>query len=540
MRRARFLGAVGVMALALVQAEPARAHADMWTLSSAIAGAALAAGSSAHNGTDPKCPFKELGITETNASSPPDTRNGTAMVGIYPCWEADEDNPEFEELNDFYAHWSVRELRLAPPMPRDYKRESRSAFIRLFVGKDVSVVGSLRIDLHDPDTTFVVPLASFSYQGLVGKGQNWSTNLVSDDQTLNFFRISPTTSAQISVTAKATSALQVQAASTVIGVLRDLATIASPGGALVTTLNRDAIQQTSRTLDNALSSIFGEKREETLPTSRQLSEWKPGAHFVIQLTMPSFVKSKLSGGATPAKGEEPLLTRWYELSLSCPRRSIFISFVECQNRSAKEAAKVLATLSDRISAQQVLNLKVQGGVTLQQFVGNHDWYSRFLRSGDNEPGNGPQAVDAAAIPASRGETIPAVATAPTVEVALDNGIPAPVAGDATPPPAPAAAAAPQTPANKAKKDSDSKPSTRSDSDYSALCSSIVNALYTVGLSRLDAQIGLWAIVTGSSDFVGIEGKVQSNDRCRSLLPLAGTTLANKWVFAVQSAPPKKK
>lgn len=455
------------------------------------------------------CPFD--GKLDPNQI--PETRNGTEMVGIKSCWIADEDNDKFNDLNDFYAHWSVRELPLRAALPRAYDLESKSAVLRLFVGRDLSVVGSLRIDLHDPDTTFVVPLASFSYEGRVGKGQNWSTNLVSDDQSLGFFRISPTTSAQIAVTAKSTSTLQVQAASTVLGVLRDLSTIASPGGALVTTLNRDAIRQTSTTLDNALSSIWGQSREESHTSARQLAEWYPGARFIVQLTMPRHIKARTSASVPPE-----ILTRWYEVSLSCPRRSIFSSVVECKARTPADAATVLNALAGRVSAPQVLNVKVTGGTTLQQFVSGHDWYSRFLRIGDTEPGNGEQATKSATVPTSESTTTVEALTAATV-----------VANQPPTNGAEAAPAAPPTPPTTAS--GTATKTVRTESDYSALCSSIVNSLYSIGFSRLDSQIGLWAIVTGSSDFVGIQDKFQSNPRCTSLLPLANRGATNPWAFA---------
>lgn len=448
-------------------------------------------------------------LYETNEQDPlENVRNGTEMVGIHSCWPADESSGQSTELNDFYAHWSLRELP-QKRVVRDYKRESSSAFIRLFVGKDLSMVGSLRIDMREPATTFVIPLASFSYQGRVGKGQNWSTNLLSDDQTLPFFRIGPTSSAQISVTAKTTTTLQIQAANTVLNVLRDLSTIASPGSALVSTLTQSSIKQTAQTLDNALSSVWGESRDESHATARQLSEWQPHARFIIQLVMPKFVKSKLANG-TSAKDDAPSLTRWYELSLSCPRRSIFSSAAECEGRSVESAKNALVSLSTQVSAPQVLNFTVAAGISLQQFVTNHDWYSRFLRIGDNEAGNSPQEVT--------GDLPVAAAQTPLDEALAPGGVAAGAPAPATPAP---------------KRANPSKATTRTDTDYSVMCTAIVNSLYAVGLSRLDAQIGLWALVTGSSDFAGIQTKFQSNSRCTSLLPLAGTDKATQWVFATK-------
>lgn len=460
-----------------------------------------------------RCDFPQSG--DLTASNTKETRDGTAMVGIYSCWIAREDDNNVNDLADFYAHWSIRELPKAERTARNYGQESKPAIVRLFVGRDLSMVGSLRIDMKDPDTTFVVPLANFSYQGVVGKGQTWSTNLVADDQSLPFFRISPTSSARIGVTAKSTSALQVQAASTVLNVLRDLSSLAAPGGALVTSLNRDSIQQTSRTLDNALSSIWGQSQEENFSSARQLSEWYPGARFIIQLTIPHFGRGKDSRDGNGRKIEGTPLTRWYELSLSCPRRSIFSSYAKCNDDSTGAAAIGLKVLRTRVNAQLVLNTKVSTGTSIQQYVATHDWYARFLRGGDKEIGNdGQQEAPAAAV--GTAATIAAQLTPPAV-ASTDN----------------AAAAAPPTPSLPAKpvgKNAENAIATeRTQSDYSALCSSIVNSLYTIGLSRLDAEIGLWAIITGSPDFVGIQPKFQANTNCSRLLPLAGTEDA--WKFA---------
>lgn len=460
------------------------------------------------------CDFPQS--ADLTANNTKETRDGTAMVGIYSCWPAREDDNNGNDLADFYAHWSIRELPKAERTARNYGQESKPAIVRLFVGRDLSMVGSLRIDMKDPDTTFVVPLANFSYQGVVGKGQTWSTNLVADDQSLPFFRIAPTSSARIGVTAKSTSALQVQAASTVLNVLRDLSSLAAPGGALVTTLNRDSIQQTSRTLDNALSSIWGQSQEENFSSARQLSEWYPGARFIIQLTIPHFARGSDRRDANGRKIKGSPLTRWYELSLSCPRRSIFSSYTNCNENTVGAAAIALKVLRTRVNAQQVLNTKVSTGTSIQQYVATHDWYARFLRGGDKEIGNDRQQ-EAAAAP------VPAAATIATQL--------APPATDGTE--TVAAAAAPPTPSLPAKSNGKStdtaKAAERTQSDYSALCSSIVNSLYTIGLSRLDSEIGLWAIITGSPDFVGIQPKFQGNTNCSRLLPLAGTEDA--WKFA---------
>lgn len=430
-----------------------------------------------------------------------ETREQTAMVGLFPCWDADESNNSYRFLSDLYAHWSVREIRGASAMQRDYARERRPAVLRFFVGRNLSLVSSVRIDLRDPDMTFVIPLASFSYQGRVGKGEAWSTDLVADDQTQPFFRIGPTTSAKINVSAKSSTELEVKAAGSILNALRDLTAVVSPGASLITTLNRESLQQTSNALDNALSSIWSESKDESQVSGRQLSEWYQGSSFIIQLEIPAFVKTKTSDNL---ENPRKTTTRWYYLTLSCPRYSIFDSRHACVDRedtAADDKAGMLspnfqtrvANLPRRVTAQQVNNFKLASGKTLQQYLSDQDWYARFLRRGDAAPGNQPQKDTSAAPPLAPPNPAPNPAP-PGVPVA----------------PAPAYGATSTQP--------------RTENDYAALCNSIVDSLYAVGLSSLDARIGLWAIVTGSPDFVGIEAGFQSNPRCPQLLPVG-------WYFS---------
>ncbi len=66
----------------------------------------------------------KCGLYQTNTQDPlENVRNGTEMVGIHSCWPADESSGQSTELNDFYAHWSLRELP-QKRLVRDYKRES--------------------------------------------------------------------------------------------------------------------------------------------------------------------------------------------------------------------------------------------------------------------------------------------------------------------------------------------------------------------------------------------------------------------------------
>lgn len=446
-----------------------------------------------------------------------DTRFATSMVGIASCWNADEDDNTSRDISETYAHWSIREisrnLKLKDSI-RDYKGESEPGIVRLFVGRDRSMVASVRIDLHDPDLSFTVPLANLAYQGRVGKGQSWSTLLTADDQTLPFFRIGPTTSATVTLTARSTDALQVQAASTVLTALRDLSGLVSPGAALATSLNRESIRQSAITLDNALSNIWSQSRDEGQATARQLSEWRSGARIILQVAIPSDFKSEATSGQNPKTRKQ--FIKFYELSLSCPRLSIFVSKLDCDYDGGTsdplvDKSKLSKDLIGRVSSQQILNYRVSAGVTTQQFLASLDWYVRFLRIGDVSPANDNQKV------------IATDASRQAVANQDNNSLPVVTA---------------QASSQGASVDvkPNAQPAERSQADYAALCTSIVNAFYGLGFSATDSRIGLWAVVTGSRDMVGLEPYFQSNPQCLRLLPFSELGTQSGWSFAVVNKP----
>ena len=48
---------------------------------------------------------------------------------------------------------------------------------------------------------------------------------------------------------------------------------------------------------------------------------------------------------------------------------------------------------------------------------------------------------------------------------------------------------------------------------------VVDSLYNIGLSSLDAKIGLWAVVTGAADFAAKRQKFDEVGACREVLPV---------------------
>ena len=179
-------------------------------------------------GQEPLCRDGLDGVTHVN-----EARDGTNMVGLRSCWLAQTNNADYRLLNDLYAQWTIERVDLGKENEREYFRESKPAIFRFFIGQNQSFVSSLRIDMHDPDLTFVMPLATFGYSGRVGKGENWVTDIVSDDQSQPLFRVGPSTSATFVLTAKSSRDLEIRASGTVLTALRSVASLVSPGGSVV-------------------------------------------------------------------------------------------------------------------------------------------------------------------------------------------------------------------------------------------------------------------------------------------------------------------
>lgn len=484
-------------------------------------GGALATPANAQEGPTPQLAvpdnYADANIARcknSNRANGSDNRSATGMVGLSACWEADPANASYRVLNDLYAHWIIQRID-NNQFAREYRRESLPAPLRLFFGRDRSFVSSIRIDMHDPDLPIVIPLVNFGYQGKVGKGENWSTDIVSDDQSQPYFRVGPSTSATITVSAKSTNNVEVRATAAILDTLKSFSAIVSPGGSLITTLNREPLSKASNAVDSALSSIWSQVRDERQISGRQLSEWYEGAGILIDVEIPSFVKTKANGSNNAAANPDGYTRRVYVLKLSCPRYSIFDPALACANVDAAlqptqpsqdpgyasdAFARGVLPLRKRVSAQQIVNYPLAQGKSLAQFLSDHAWYTQFLRMVD--------------------ENQTPINTAPTAPPPSDD--PA-----ALPP-----AAAPTSTTGETGKSARA----RSENDYGSICSQIVDALYGAGLSSFDSRLGLWATVTGSSDFVGISQNFQKVAQCRDLLPLRDRAV---WTFTPPEPAPAR-
>lgn len=442
-----------------------------------------------------------------------ETRDGTGLVGLHSCWAANPANDKVRNLNDLYVRWTVERIEASTikDRARDYDSEKRPAILRLFFGQDNSFVSSLRIDMHDPNLTFVLPLVTFGHEGRVGKGESWATDVISDDQTAKYFRVGANTSATIAVTAKANKEMDVRAASNVIGALRSIASLVSPGGSLLTTLNRETSTRTAEEVDQAISNIWSESISEQQISGRSLDEWYENASFLVQVNVPEFVRL----AKDPGQNKREQLERWYRVRLSCPRYSMFYSRTACANRPTAmihalygdgqgdqdrigfrlwDFQDAVRPIFDRVSAEQILNFPLAPNKTIQSYLSDQPWYTKFLRMEDKasiaESGKVKLQTPAGGGAAGAGAAAGARVAEPTPQ-------------DGPPP---------------EDSSSDKVEKTRSAEDYAILCHSVVDVLYGAGLSAFDSRLALWALVTNSQDFVGLRSKFQGAYDCRNLLP----------------------
>lgn len=476
--------------------------------------------------TDQKCQ-----IASIDSQQKPEVRDATELVGIHACWDANDSNSSYRNLNDLYARWTIERVEMGPndDRPRDYSKEKRSAIVRLIIGRDLSFVSSLRIDMHDPNLTFTIPLISFGYEGRVGKGEAWLTDVVNDDQSGKYFRVGPNSSATIAVIAKSSREMDVRAASSILSALRSISGLVSPGGALLTTLNRDSSSRAAEEVDQALKNVWSESIGEQQITGRSLDEWYEKASFLIQVHVPAAFHFKGENATAPDEHE-----RWYRLRLSCPRYSIFYAKPACGNKETgmdsdenktsnlpfgpetdnKIGFRIYSFLQAvgpifyRVSQEQVMNFPLAQNKTLQSLLSDQPWYTKFLRM--DEKGS-PAKSDSAA-PQSQSPS-----PSPSSSQPVGTTVAPPLIADLP-----------------EEDDARNLKRVRQAEDYAGVCHAVVDLLYATGLSAFDSRLGLWAMITGSSDFVGIRSRFQGNADCINLLP-GGPS--GPWQYTTRSTTP---
>ena len=449
-----------------------------------------------------KKPFHCGGADEgdTTLTDIPDGRRLSEVIGVHECWRAKVENKNFYHLNDLYGRWVI-ELVDDGGYVRDYKRERHSALSRFFMGRSRGVVMSVRIRMRDPDIEFNVPLVAIDYNGRGRQGEAFVTTLTGSDMALPDVRLTANSSVTIDATGRVADEVDIQPTGIVLSTLRDTLAVAAPGGSLLTAINREQVQRVSSAYDVALSRLLSTSIVETVSAGRLMSEWYPGASIMVIVYLPEKIRTARWEAAGPLETRSGSNRRMvFRISMTCPRVSVFDVMNACQGGQegkgktpAADNMKALIyrtdfegfhgrpgfqseqykyavdRLAERVSPSQVLNFRLGVGKNVRQYLSEQDWFlalsKQLILVKDGEVRQAEQAF------ASDKNAPPSTSQTDDTVRAADQ-----------------------------------------------FCAAIFDRLYAAGLSRLDSQIGLWAVATGIGDLATYRSLFQQAPVCRDNLP----------------------
>lgn len=315
----------------------------------------------------------------------------TRYLNLVDSWrKPGEANDSIELLTDLYMRLEIRshvpeagvllvDAKAVPTAARQYGRE-RSGPERLVIGKSRSMALQANVQITG-QTGFNTnaPLLATSYHANKDDAETWITDIVGDSVVTPYFRVDPR--ATLSVNAKLT--LSEEVSSTAVKVLltlaREIAQIAVPESAVVTTLTRDKLDQQARTLDNAIGNLFSLSVAEGRLNSRDLAYWSPDRGFAITLHFPELKADEKSNTIKFFH-----LGTW-SVNLSYPRPSIFSKYEfkcdpgdaakSCTEAKRKEA---ITTAFKDVSPEAIFNEKVAENLTVEQYLLRQDWFAQSI------------------------------------------------------------------------------------------------------------------------------------------------------------------
>ena len=329
------------------------------------------------------------------------TRQLNQYIAIQDCWDQTGGTSNGRLVAEHYAKWRVRLLSTDPVgFYRDYRGERRNTLVRLFAGKTRSTIVGLKLQVVDPSLEFSIPLMAINYQGKVGTGQSYATSLTSSNADQPYFRLSTTTSTAISLSAKSTKDTDSRLATRTLAAVQNALKIAAPQATLLTELNKDNSSRLASALDTTLASLLSEATTETITATKSLESWTKDSKFLVRVDLPADVPLRT---APPPKTPEAADTGkvgtgsvFFEVSLSCPRLSIFHSEDLCAHdgRSPDAVHDPIEEIRQNLSAPQVLGFELSPGKTIRQHIASQTFFLNFLRelpeSAANDPREGLQ------------------------------------------------------------------------------------------------------------------------------------------------------
>ena len=436
-------------------------------------------------------------------------------ISLVECWDANEANGRYRFLNGLYTHLTVSGMEVPLPQKhasRDYK--PRNWWKAWSQDDQFTNVAILKTTISDPQMAITTPLLALTYDAKASAGAAWVSQASLSDVRAPYFRISPTTNIKFSLELQTSRNVSDHASAGVIDIIQKVLSVASPSTILLTASNKEQINQLSSATDTLISAINTESVSESLPVSRSLSEWYAGGFILAAITIPSnvdMVYLERDGNGPPKSlpvyidDDNRLII--LKIALSCPRLSIFDTLNSCGKDVDDDYTrpdpdkpigpwlanwgedgplfqKMNADLVRRINAPQILAFKMASDKSVKQYLTDQPWYGTQLQAlsvKDNDANKSVTAVTTKAV----------------------------------------------------------------DVEVGRFCRQVETSLYDAGLSRFDARLGLWALVTGAPEFASVTPRFIASEDCKRLLPLNfqfGTNIASgsETPKVAPSAPAKGK
>lgn len=211
---------------------------------------------------------------------------------------------------------------------RDYTQESRGWLSRVLSTETDSVTTLASVQIANPELKVSVPLFSVTHASGSGLGNSWATDFTSSDVRSPLFRIGPNTTVTIDLSAKVSSDLKSQGTSLAVNAITQAVKIANPSAALLTTLSSSNVNSAATAIDTALSGLLSKDIAEDIQLGRLANSWQPGAQFTFYGCSP-FVRSEnqsannVCGRNVDIDGDTDVEVGEWTLALTCPRLSAF-------------------------------------------------------------------------------------------------------------------------------------------------------------------------------------------------------------------------
>lgn len=315
--------------------------------------------------------------------------------------------------------------------------------------------------------SFTVPLLSVSYEGRAGNIETFATALTQSSADQPYFRLTAATAANVALSAQISRDSESRYAAALLGAVQNALNLAIPQSTLLTRINGDDMARTTSAIDSTLSRLGSESTSEIASAGNLIEHWHSNSRFRIHVHVPR--KMAPTAQAFPARRRSAteraapeVLDNWlvFDLQLTCPRHSMFSDRDICDTDERRGQNGVDDITDEVIEAAET---KVIQSLT------------RRLKP--------QQVVDFELAP---GVTIRQRLTSADFfqrYLRLMSG-----------------------------------PSANKALERATFCESVVNELYRLGLSSLDARIGLWALVSSSGDFSEERKEINVTPSCAALLP----------------------